>query len=942
MSLLNRSNQTLNINTFKSGVGINITNVSNTSESTCNVKISSNTSQKTSLADDDILLLEDSGGNVKYITGAHLESHIDTNFWTFSTPNIYPKLTSENLLVGTTSNSDTRKLLVNGTSQFQGAIYSKGAVGEPGYINIYDIDKSHHTSLYPTENINANVYLPNISDTLLGKITQDTLQNKTFNNFNNTINKFTGNSSAEITTPSSTGTLALTTAIPNLLTAENFGTGLSRTDPDTLNVGTGGNDSGVGTTTNIDGYNINIGELVATGGGNSGSLGANEITIQATQYYSGNPKIHITAQSASGVVETGAEVNITSKKVGSGTETAKITMVADTEIIMNTGFKINSSGAITAVGSKITNGLIDCGIADNKIVEIDSSTVADNDYAKFTANGLEGRSYAEVVSDIGSSITTVGTIATGTWNGTKIGVAYGGTNLASYTSGDLLYASGSTTLAKLAIGSANKFLMSNGSNPVWSLGYSFTYPLNISGTSVNLGNLSGWGSNNQILATNGSDTIEYRTLTEGTNITIAHTSSTITISGATTYWENANTIGVLDIQPTSSVNDIDLDSINLLTIPKTVNVIPSGSLATGKVIQYDSGLGGGNGSMIFGDNGSSASANWDTGIYAKQFIELKCGTQTMVKYNNTPAGVSSATFTVDNFNITIDSNNSYSNLTIGNCDPLVFFNKASSGTTHSHIILKRDASQSDFVVVKTNDSDELLIHHENVGDTFVVGKLWEFGNKGVKFHFDNTYCYMWCPEDTGGGRSDAGSLMRFHKNGSVMFFNTTSTYSSGNTNYFSFAKSNDQEARITMNGIAQISDEWTDNSDPSDRRIKYDIKDYENATEVINKIKIKSFMKYRIKNFNNDAEGKMLPFADRLGEAKYSIGVIAQELFDIPELSFMVRQSDFNDITPAYIHDWKPIISLLVKSNQEQQEEINTLKTELENIKSILLKNNIS
>ena len=175
-----------------------------------------------------------------------------------------------------------------------------------------------------------------------------------------------------------------------------------------------------------------------------------------------------------------------------------------------------------------------------------------------------------------------------------------------------------------------------------------------------------------------------------------------------------------------------------------------------------------------------------------------------------------------------------------------------------------------------------------------------------------------------------------------MFFNTTSTYSSGNTNYFSFAKSNDQEARITMNGIAQISDEWTDNSDPSDRRIKYDIKDYENATEVINKIKIKSFMKYRIKNFNNDAEGKKLPFADRLGEAKYSIGVIAQELFDIPELSFMVRQSDFNYKTPAYIHDWKPIISLLVKSNQEQQEEINTLKTELENIKSILLKNNIS
>lgn len=44
------------------------------------------------------------------------------------------------------------------------------------------------------------------------------------------------------------------------------------------------------------------------------------------------------------------------------------------------------------------------GIANDNLVEIDSADVADNDYAKFTANGLEGRSYAEVASDIESSI----------------------------------------------------------------------------------------------------------------------------------------------------------------------------------------------------------------------------------------------------------------------------------------------------------------------------------------------------------------------------------------------------------------------------------------------------------------------------------------------------------------------------------------------------------
>lgn len=48
-------------------------------------------------------------------------------------------------------------------------------------------------------------------------------------------------------------------------------------------------------------------------------------------------------------------------------------------------------------------------------------------------------------------------------------VASGGTNITSYTAGDLIYASGATTLAKLGIGTANKVLTSNGSVPGWAL-----------------------------------------------------------------------------------------------------------------------------------------------------------------------------------------------------------------------------------------------------------------------------------------------------------------------------------------------------------------------------------------------------------------------------------------------------------------------------------------
>jgi hypothetical protein len=40
------------------------------------------------------------------------------------------------------------------------------------------------------------------------------------------------------------------------------------------------------------------------------------------------------------------------------------------------------------------------GIADDNLVEVDDASVADNDFAKFTANGLEGRSYADTKADL--------------------------------------------------------------------------------------------------------------------------------------------------------------------------------------------------------------------------------------------------------------------------------------------------------------------------------------------------------------------------------------------------------------------------------------------------------------------------------------------------------------------------------------------------------------
>ena len=67
-----------------------------------------------------------------------------------------------------------------------------------------------------------------------------------------------------------------------------------------------------------------------------------------------------------------------------------------------------------------------------------------------------------------TSITTLGTIASGTWNATSIGATKGGTGISSYTAGDMIYSSATNTLSALQIGSNNYVLTSNGSAPVWS------------------------------------------------------------------------------------------------------------------------------------------------------------------------------------------------------------------------------------------------------------------------------------------------------------------------------------------------------------------------------------------------------------------------------------------------------------------------------------------
>lgn len=70
-----------------------------------------------------------------------------------------------------------------------------------------------------------------------------------------------------------------------------------------------------------------------------------------------------------------------------------------------------------------------------------------------------------------TSLTTLGTITTGTWNATVVGVIYGGTGLNTVAQGDILYGSASNVLSALAKNtSATRYLSNTGTsnNPAWA------------------------------------------------------------------------------------------------------------------------------------------------------------------------------------------------------------------------------------------------------------------------------------------------------------------------------------------------------------------------------------------------------------------------------------------------------------------------------------------
>lgn len=209
-------------------------------------------------------------------------------------------------------------------------------------------------------------------------------------------------------------------------------------------VGSGSTNWVLTRTTDADSYGLKDPNALGNGDAffiTSGNTGAGETYVCNTAgvITFGTTNITFTQVSASQVYSAGTG----------------LTLTGTTFSISNTGITANTYGSASSVPVTTYN-------AQGQATGVTNTSIAIN--GNQITSGTVGSSY---ISGSYTGITGVGTLTAGTWNANTIGVGYGGTGLSSYTTGDLIYASGSSTLASLGVGTNGYILTVNSGLPSW-------------------------------------------------------------------------------------------------------------------------------------------------------------------------------------------------------------------------------------------------------------------------------------------------------------------------------------------------------------------------------------------------------------------------------------------------------------------------------------------
>lgn len=211
-------------------------------------------------------------------------------------------------------------------------------------------------------------------------------------------------------------------------------------------------------------------------------------------------------------VTNGVYTNTTQTITGAKTFATSDVTLSGVSLLINDGSANNSSSNYlldikyqgTLDGFKVSN--------DNSLlVQVGDSVGGNDDITIQTADDL--------TISAGGTL-TLGTIDSATWNGTAIGTTYGGTNITSYTTGDMLYASNTNVLSKLAAGSSGNVLLA-GTTPSWG---KVNLTSHVTGTLPNGNGGTGFSTYTQgdILYASATDTLSKLTAVSAGNALISN------------------------------------------------------------------------------------------------------------------------------------------------------------------------------------------------------------------------------------------------------------------------------------------------------------------------------------------------------------------------------------------------------------------------------------
>lgn len=221
-----------------------------------------------------------------------------------------------------------------------------------------------------------------------------------------------------------------------------------------------------------------------------------------------------------------------------------------------------SGGSLSFEGSagqlfSITNSLTGTIFSVNDVSGIPSIEVLDTGtirLAQYSGNVGIGNSTptnklsVNGTSYFGANVAVSGTITSGTWNGSTIGATYGGTGVATYVAGDILYASNTTNLSALADVATGNALISGGVGVAPSYG-KIGLTTHVSGTlAVGNGGTGQASALTQYGVVYGSTTSVMATTAAGTSTTVLHGNA----AGAPTWGAVSLTADVSGILPVAN------------------------------------------------------------------------------------------------------------------------------------------------------------------------------------------------------------------------------------------------------------------------------------------------------------------------------------------------------------------------------------------------------